>query len=157
MNIDQQLIKYNKNERIKYHLDRARLYLKRMQKTVANSSEQLSPAGFLNRYGTYITSTMNAQDIEILSGCMMRYDIIDSIAQRENFPTALILATWRKESSCRVVNPENGDGLFQIVAHTYPSTTVYQLKNLVWSGVYNQSGDFLGSGWLVSGTTLMTT
>jgi hypothetical protein len=47
-----------------------------------------------------------------------------------------------------VVNPTNGDGLFQIVAHEYPPTSVYQLKNLVWSGVYTQSGEFLGSGWL---------
>jgi hypothetical protein len=125
--------KYRDYVRLQYHLERALLYSKRMVKTVPNSSEQLSPAGFLKKYLSFVSSTLDEQDTQILQSCMDRYDVVDAIAKRENFPTAIILATWRKESSCRVVNPSNGDGLFQIVAHEYPPTTVYQLKNLVWS------------------------
>lgn len=146
--IDQQLIQSKDNERVVYHLDRAKIYVSRMQKTVANSSEQLSPLGFLKQYEQYISSPMTQEDRNILKSCMDRYAAVDAVAKRENFPAVLILATWRKESSCRVVNPANGDGIFQIVAHHYHPSTIYQLKNLVWSGVSSQSGDFLGSGRL---------
>lgn len=155
--INKQLLKSQKNERVVYHLDRAKLYLQRMQKTVANSSEQLSPGGFLKRYETYMHSPRSDTDRDIVASCLARYDAVDAVAKRENFPTVLILATWRKESSCRVVNPSNGDGLFQIVAHSYPATTVYQLKNLIRSGVYSQWGEFLGSGWLPRDLDIDTT
>jgi hypothetical protein len=151
------LTQNNISERLRYHLERANLYSKRMQKTVANSSTQLSPSEFLQTYYKYISSAMTEEDHRILQSCMDRYDAVDAVAKRENFPTALILATWRKESSCRVVNPGNGDGLFQIVAHHYEPSSVYQLKNLIWSWVYDQSGDLLGSGRLVSGQNFVFT
>lgn len=45
--------------------------------------------------------------------------MVNTIAKKHNFPTALILATWFMESSCRMANPDNGDGLFQIVSSHY--------------------------------------
>lgn len=54
-----------------------------------------------------------------LQWCVERFDMVNTIAKKYNFPTALILATWFMESSCRMANPENGDGLFQIISSHY--------------------------------------
>lgn len=54
-----------------------------------------------------------------LQWCVSKFDMVNTIAQKYNVPTALILATWFMESSCRMANPDNGDGLFQIVSSQY--------------------------------------
>ena len=54
-----------------------------------------------------------------LQWCVEKFDMVNTIAKKHNFPTALILATWFMESSCRMANPDNGDGLFQIVSAHY--------------------------------------
>ncbi len=54
-----------------------------------------------------------------LQRCVQKFDMVNTIAKKHNFPTALILATWFMESSCRMANPDNGDGLFQILSNHY--------------------------------------
>lgn len=45
--------------------------------------------------------------------------MVNTIAKKYNVPTALILATWFMEASCRQANPDNGDGIFQITSAHY--------------------------------------
>ena len=69
--------------------------------------------------------TVNGQQLQgdtfekRLQRCVEKFDMVNTLAQKHNVPTALILATWFMESSCRQANPENGDGVFQIVSQYY--------------------------------------
>ncbi|MBS8121843.1 hypothetical protein [Candidatus Vampirococcus lugosii] len=49
--------------------------------------------------------------------CLENYDIVDKVAKERDFPTALIISIWYRESSCRKANPANGFGPFQITSH----------------------------------------
>lgn len=71
---------------------------------------------FVSAYG----GELQGDDFELrLQWCVDKFDMVNTIAKKENFPTALILATWFMESSCRMANPNNGDGLFQILSNHY--------------------------------------
>lgn len=61
-----------------------------------------------------VTSTM-----EFAQSCKDHYARIDALAREQNFPTALIIATWWREYSCNMSNPANGRGIFQITSHYY--------------------------------------
>lgn len=56
---------------------------------------------------------------KISEKCLLYFDEIDEVARKNNFPTALIIATWRIESSCNLRNPDNWDWPFQILSHYY--------------------------------------
>jgi hypothetical protein len=114
-----------------YHLTWARLYTTRKIKTIPNDTTAMSPRDFWSTYAQHVTSWWKRwDDPVILDSCLQRRDIVDAIAKQENFPTALVMATWRKESSCRVVNPSNRDGLFQILSIDYPPGPVYKKSDL---------------------------
>ncbi len=51
--------------------------------------------------------------------CTWRYNTIDNISFANDFPTALTIAVWYKESNCGYYLPSNGDGPFQIVSKDY--------------------------------------
>ena len=51
--------------------------------------------------------------------CMWWYNTIDNISFANDFPTALTIAVWYKESNCGYYLPANGDGPFQIVSKDY--------------------------------------
>ena len=51
--------------------------------------------------------------------CIWRYNTIDNISFANDFPTALTLAVWYRESNCGYYLPSNGDGPFQIVSKDY--------------------------------------
>lgn len=74
----------------------------------------MSRENFLLLYGSYVTSSN-----PLPSRCFSGYDAIDAFAQQQDFPTSLIIASRYKEAWCHMINPRNGDGLFQIVAHEY--------------------------------------
>ncbi len=61
-----------------------------------------------------VTSSM-----EFAQACKDHYARIDALAREQNFPTALIIATWWREYSCNMSNPANGRGIFQITSHYY--------------------------------------
>lgn len=67
----------------------------------------------------FVLSHWKDLDNYIEEKCIKNYDLIDEIAKKNNFPTELIIATWRKESSCNMINPKNWDWIFQIVSHYY--------------------------------------
>ena len=54
-----------------------------------------------------------------IDNCVWWYNTIDSISFANDFPTALTLAVWYKESNCGYYLPANGDGPFQIVSKDY--------------------------------------
>ena len=51
--------------------------------------------------------------------CTGWYNTIDNISFANDFPTALTLAIWYRESGCGYYLPANGDGPFQIVSKDY--------------------------------------
>lgn len=58
--------------------------------------------------------------------CLGRYYTMDLLSYAYDFPTALTIAVWRKESSCGYYLPKNGDGPFQIVSKDYSKVTLTQ-------------------------------
>lgn len=51
--------------------------------------------------------------------CFKKFELVDNIAKKNDFPIELILATWKKETWCNMINPNNWDWLFQIKSHYY--------------------------------------
>lgn len=66
---------------------------------------------FYNNYWKNILNT-----IKLRTSCTKHYDFVDKIAKKNNFPTALLIATWSKESNCWLFNPYNTWGPFQITS-----------------------------------------
>ena len=79
------------------------------QQSMANKSE------FLDKYRWDI---MMEEEFPI-DNCVWWYNTIDNISFANDFPTALTLAIWYKESNCGYYLPSNGDGPFQIVSKDY--------------------------------------
>ncbi len=51
--------------------------------------------------------------------CYGRYQTLDNLSFSYDFPTALTIAVWYRESNCGYYLPKNGDGPFQIVNKDY--------------------------------------
>lgn len=69
---------------------------------------------FINNHGNNII-----QKIKLREWCTKYFDFVDEIAKENDFPTALILATWSKEFNCQLSNPSNWHGPFQISSQYY--------------------------------------
>jgi hypothetical protein len=103
-----------------------------------NTQEQISP--WLSRtledfYATYkwqVTSTVGISEL-----CTTYYDKIDAVAKEYDFPTAVIIATWFKEHTCKFSNPSNGRWNFQITSHSYPP------GDITWENFENQIINFI--------------
>ena len=54
-----------------------------------------------------------------IDNCVWWYNTIDNISFANDFPTAITIAVWYKESNCGYYLPANGDGPFQIVSKDY--------------------------------------
>lgn len=67
-------------------------------------------------------STVDALD----SSCLGWYYTMDLLSYVYDFPTALMIAVWWKESSCGYYLPKNGDGPFQIVSKDYSKVKLNQ-------------------------------
>ena len=60
-------------------------------------------------------------DSEIPTNCLGWYNLLDNLSYANNFPTALTIAVWHRETTCGYILPKNGDGPFQIVSKDYGS------------------------------------
>jgi hypothetical protein len=80
-----------------------------------DATKRLTALEFLMTYKPFITSP----NTWLPDRCYTYFDEIDALAREENFPPSLIIATWFKESSCAMKNPDNKNGLFQIIAYDY--------------------------------------
>lgn len=56
---------------------------------------------------------------ELKLNCKNYYDLVDSIAKQNDFPTELIIAIWSKEYNCQLSNPTNWHGPYQIFSYYY--------------------------------------
>ena len=90
------------------------------RKKLAKQQYIWEKANFLDEY---------AENIEMdeefpIDKCIWRYNTIDNISFANNFPTALTIAIWYRESNCGYYLPANGDGPFQIVNKDYGSEEI---------------------------------
>lgn len=60
--------------------------------------------------------------------CKEHYNLIDDISFAYNFPTALTIATWYRESSCGFYLPNNWDWPFQIITKDYWTGTISETE-----------------------------
>lgn len=58
--------------------------------------------------------------------CFDKYELVDSIAKEHNFPTELIIATWKMETNCHFQNPWNWKWPFQIMSYYYKPWKITQ-------------------------------
>lgn len=54
-----------------------------------------------------------------LANCFDHYPIVNAYAKRVGKPAPLLMAMWYIESSCAMNNPNNRDGIFQIINNDY--------------------------------------
>lgn len=83
------------------------------EKTKAKASSKQFKQEFLALYNTGIKT------LPEFDSCTGRYNTMDTISFANNFPTALTIAIWYRESNCGYYLPGNGDGPFQIVSKDY--------------------------------------
>jgi len=86
-------------------------------------------------YATYKWKVTSTAPISTL--CTQYYDKIDEVAKEYDFPTAVIVATWYREHTCKFSNPSNGWGNFQITSHSYPP------GEITWADFENQIINFI--------------
>jgi hypothetical protein len=98
--------------------------LENTQKTISDLYEKQKndtyfqlTASFRKKYGTTMQTEYDTPTN--LTVCFNHYPLVDEYARKTNKPTALLLAMWYIESSCAMRNPDNRDGLFQIINNDY--------------------------------------
>lgn len=85
------------------------------RKKLAKQQYAAEKSNFLDEYLGNITI-----DEELpIEKCIWWYNTIDNISFANDFPTALTIAVWYRESNCGYYLPSNWDGPFQIVNKDY--------------------------------------
>lgn len=85
------------------------------RKNLAKQQYAWEKSRFFDEYSKDIND-----DIEFSKDkCTWWYNTIDNISFANNFPTALTIAVWYRESNCWYYLPSNWDGPFQIVSKDY--------------------------------------
>ena len=72
---------------------------------------------FLKKYSS--TMLLDWATEANLQPCFNQYPLVDHTARAMGIPPMFVLATWYIESTCRMYNPTNGDGIFQIINNHY--------------------------------------
>ena len=85
------------------------------RKRTSKQKSVTEKTNFLDEY----RSNIMIQDEFPFDKCTWWYNTIDNISFANDFPTALTLAVWYRESGCGYYLPSNGDGPFQIVSKDY--------------------------------------
>ena len=85
------------------------------RKKLAKQQYMSEKSEFLDEYRWDIMMEENFP----IDNCVWWYNTIDNISFANDFPTALTLAVWYRESNCGYYLPSNGDGPFQIVSKNY--------------------------------------
>lgn len=115
---------YSSNERLnymfedlKYHLysDKKNKNALSKQKSNAKATSKDAKQEFLDQYKSWFSV-----DIEnSLKNCTGRYKTLDDISFAYDFPTALTIAVWYRESTCAYYLPNNKWWPFQIMSKDY--------------------------------------
>ncbi len=109
---------YSSDDRLNYMLENLKDFMYSKLFTLKTTAKVISKnikEDFLVEYDTWFTLEIE----DSLSNCTWRYNTLDDISFAYNFPTALTIATWYRESTCAYYLPSNGDGPFQIVNEDY--------------------------------------
>ncbi len=85
------------------------------RKKIAKQQAVADKTEFLDEY----RSNIMMEEEFPFDKCTWRYNTIDNISFANDFPTALTLAIWYRESGCGYYLPSNWDGPFQIVSKDY--------------------------------------
>ena len=122
---------YSGNERLnymfedlKYHLysDKKNKNALSKQKSDAKVKSKDSKTEFLEEYNTWFSVEIE----DSLKNCTGRYKTLDDISFAYDFPTALTIAVWYRESTCAYYLPNNWDGPFQILSKDYGTGEITQ-------------------------------
>lgn len=92
-------------------------YLRDLRKKIQEPWYTDNAQAFINKYWWNILTARNSPTD--LGRCFEQYPMVDHTSRALWLPPSFVMATWYVESSCRMNNPENGDGLFQIVSNHY--------------------------------------
>lgn len=109
---------YPNDDRLDYMLTNLKDYLYNKlytQKTAARAISKTYKQNFLNQHISWLSLEIS----DSLQKCTWWYNTLDDISFAYNFPTALTMATWYRESTCSYYLPSNWDGPFQIVSKDY--------------------------------------
>ena len=90
------------------------------RKKLAKQQYVWEKASFLDEY----VENIEMDEEFPVDKCIWWYNTIDNISFANNFPTALTIAVWYRESNCGYYLPANGDGPFQIVSKNYGSEEI---------------------------------
>ena len=85
------------------------------RKKLAKQQSSASKTAFLDEY----IDNISIDEKFPVDKCTWWYNTIDNISFANDFPTALTIAIWYRESTCAYYLPANGDGPFQITSKDY--------------------------------------
>lgn len=173
---------YSKDDRLNYMLANLKdhLYNKLYtQKTVSKESAKEFKQEFVDTYKENISKEID----DSLKNCTGMYNLLDDISFAYNFPTALTMSAWYRESTCAYYLPNNKRWPFQITNKNYGTweisydqfvtTVVDFMKHTKWkfdnyssqlSGILTYTGfDLTGvanfaalyNGWTKSGNVIL--
>lgn len=114
---------YFKDEKTAYYLEHLRDYLLtklQARMSFAKNASKSDKTEFLEQYQG--SGLENADPIK--ENCYGWYNTLDMLSFAYDFPTALTIAVWYRESTCGYYLPRNGDGPFQIVSKDYGNGTI---------------------------------
>ncbi len=113
---------YPHHEKLRYYLNALSSHLLthiNTEKTKAKASSKANKEAFVTAYISGISKEITDPDT-----CTWWYNTLDSLSFAYNFPTAMTLAVWYRESNCGYYLPANGNGPFQIITKSYGTGTI---------------------------------
>jgi hypothetical protein len=111
------LIWYFSDEKTSYYLTQLRDYALNKFTTKKEAAKQEAEELKQSMLSEYVSSLANAE--ELTENCYWWYNTLDNLSYAYDFPTALTIAVWYRESSCWYYLPKNWDWPFQIVNKDY--------------------------------------
>lgn len=91
------------------------LLRKEIDQQKKSARDALSASLFLDTYWPFVLTKEEVMP----DGCFSSYQLVDDWSWALDVPTALVIATWKMEATCKMYLPANGDGPFQIVKNDY--------------------------------------
>lgn len=119
---------FTNHEQLQFYFDELGVYLLTQVNNEKVKSKIISKTikqDFWNQWSGWFS-----KEIPTTDSCTGRYNTMDTISFANNFPTALMLATWYRETNCGYYLPANGDGPFQIVSKDYGTGQITEAKFL---------------------------
>ena len=116
---------YSRNERLNYMLGELESYLYTNfsnLKWAAKITSKSEKKDFFNEYNTWFDTWITYT----VDQCVLRYNTLDNLSFAYDFPTAVTLAIWYRESNCGYYLPSNWDWPFQIVNKDYGTGDIDQ-------------------------------